>query len=291
MPYSAARSAERKGSNPSTCMANPWARLATARPTRPRPMIPSALPPSWVPVNLVRSQRPALRLSLALTTFRERASIRAIVCSAVEIVLPPGVFMTTIPWRVAVGTSMLSTPTPARAITLRRGWPFRTSAVSCVPDRITMPSASASAARRAPGSSLVETTTSRPLSARSSSRPSSASLSVTNTRCATIEGPPCCFAPKMRRRMREAHQYLVREGIGAPHAPYATRRLRPAGDLLPPQQHLLRGGHGATGLDVEAEVIQDHLQRREAGHDVDLVHVTQVADTDDPTLELPLAAD
>ena len=34
------------------------------------------------------------------------------VCSAVETVLPPGVFITTIPWRVAAGTSMLSTPTP-----------------------------------------------------------------------------------------------------------------------------------------------------------------------------------
>ena len=38
------------------------------------------------------------------------------VCSAAETLLPPGVFMTTTPRRVAAGTSMLSTPTPARAI-------------------------------------------------------------------------------------------------------------------------------------------------------------------------------
>ena len=33
--------------------------------------------------------------------FRDRASIRAMVCSAVEMVLPPGVFITTMPCRVA----------------------------------------------------------------------------------------------------------------------------------------------------------------------------------------------
>ena len=110
------------------------------------------------------------------------------VCSAVETVLPPGVFITTIPRRVAAGTSMLSTPTPVRTIALSRDWPSSTSAVNCVPDRMTIPSASASAFRKAGTScaSLVLTTTSIPGSARSRSSPSSASLSVTNTRCATI---------------------------------------------------------------------------------------------------------
>ena len=36
---------------------------------------------------------------------------------AVETVLPPGVFMTSTPLRVASATSMLSIPTPARPIT------------------------------------------------------------------------------------------------------------------------------------------------------------------------------
>ena len=63
-------------------------------------------------------------------------------CSAVEIVLPPGVFITTIPRRLAAATSMLSTPTPARTIALSRDCPSRTSAVSCVPERIAIPSAS-----------------------------------------------------------------------------------------------------------------------------------------------------
>ena len=49
---------------------------------------------------------------------RERERIRHIVCSAVEIVLPPGVFITIIPFLVAAATSTLSRPTPARPITL-----------------------------------------------------------------------------------------------------------------------------------------------------------------------------
>ena len=108
-----------------------------------------------MPVNLLRSHLPALRLSLALGTFRASDSISAIVCSAVEIVFPPGVFITTIPRRVAAATSMLSTPTPARTIALSRGWPSRISAVSCVPERITIPSALSSAWRK-PGGILGE---------------------------------------------------------------------------------------------------------------------------------------
>ena len=135
-------------------------------------------------MNLLRSHLPDLRLSLALGTFRASESKSAIVCSAVEIVFPPGVFITTMPRRVAAATSMLSTPTPARTIALSRVWPSRTSAVSCVPERITIPSALSSAWRRPAESSasLVLTTTSTPGSARSLASPSSASLSVTSTR-------------------------------------------------------------------------------------------------------------
>ena len=56
----------------------------------------------------------------------ERASemSKAIVCSAVVIVLPSGAFITTMPRIVAAFTSMLSTPTPARPMT-RKPWPPR----------------------------------------------------------------------------------------------------------------------------------------------------------------------
>ena len=48
--------------------------------------------------------------------FRDKASIMATVCSAAEIVFTSGVFITTIPLRVAAPISILSTPTPARPI-------------------------------------------------------------------------------------------------------------------------------------------------------------------------------
>ena len=51
---------------------------------------------------------------------RDRASIMASVCSAVLSVLPAGVFITTMPSRVAARESMLSVPTPARTMALRR---------------------------------------------------------------------------------------------------------------------------------------------------------------------------
>ena len=99
------------------------ARVATAWPIRPRPTMPSVLPANCVPMNFLRSQRPSTRLWWAAAMFRTRPYIRASVCSAVEIVLPPGVFMTTMPCRVAALVSMLSTPTPARAMALRRWLP------------------------------------------------------------------------------------------------------------------------------------------------------------------------
>src|SRR5699024_12493430 len=43
----------------------------------------------------------------------------AIVCSAAELVLPSGAFTTITPFSVAASKSMLSTPTPARAITFK----------------------------------------------------------------------------------------------------------------------------------------------------------------------------
>ena len=67
--------------------------------------------------------------------FRDSASIMAIVCSAVLMVLPAGVFITTTPARVAACLSMLSVPTPARAIALSRRFPSKTSAVSLTPLR------------------------------------------------------------------------------------------------------------------------------------------------------------
>ncbi len=81
---------------------------------------------------------------------RDRASIMAIVCSAVLSVLPAGVFITTMPSRVAAFESMLSVPTPARTIAFKRWFPSSTSAVILTPLRQIAPSDSASAAQTRP---------------------------------------------------------------------------------------------------------------------------------------------
>ena len=63
---------------------------------------------------------------------RERAMIIAIVCSAAVIMLPSGVFITTIPFLLAAGTSTLSRPMPARPITFRLWAASTISAVTLV---------------------------------------------------------------------------------------------------------------------------------------------------------------
>ena len=70
---------------------------------------------------------------------RASESISAKACSAVEIVLPLGVFITTTPWSVAAPRSMLSTPTPARPMALRFFAAAKTSAVTFVSERTTKP--------------------------------------------------------------------------------------------------------------------------------------------------------
>ena len=61
-------------------------------------------------------------------------------CSAAEMTVDSGAFATTMPRRVAASTSTLSTPTPARPITLSRSARSIRSRVSFVAERTTMPS-------------------------------------------------------------------------------------------------------------------------------------------------------
>jgi hypothetical protein len=104
------------GSNATTRMANPIARTATSRPIRPNPITPKVLPVISVPTNFARSHLPAWVDASAWGVLRARANNSAKVCSAAEMVLPPGTLATTIPWRDAAPKSMLSTPVPARPI-------------------------------------------------------------------------------------------------------------------------------------------------------------------------------
>ena len=98
-------------------ISRPWARLATSEPTLPKPMMPSVLFLTSVPIKSARRHTPDLSVALAWGILRARESMRAMVCSAAEIVLPVGALTTTMPRWVASSTSILSIPTPARAMT------------------------------------------------------------------------------------------------------------------------------------------------------------------------------
>src|SRR5271157_5034244 len=195
--------------------------------------------------------------------------------------------------------SMLSTPTPARTMTLSRAWFCRTSAVNCVPDRTAIPSASFRAFLSAGGSlaSLVSTMTSIPFSARSRASPSSARLSVTSTRCVTISDlhytRPCQNREAGRRNLRRALTSRARQKARMSLFSSGARRWvlahRCHGPLT--HQHLLGRGHGAAGLDVMAQFGQGHLQSGQRGNDVNFVGIAHVADPNDLPLELILPAD
>ena len=140
IPSSTARSGERNGSKATTFILRPSARLATIEPILPAPIRPSVLAVSSTPMKSFLGHLPAWVWALASGIWRASANISAIACSAVVIELPNGVFMTTTPCAEAAGISTLSTPIPARPITLRFFAAARTTGVTLVELRIARPS-------------------------------------------------------------------------------------------------------------------------------------------------------
>src|SRR5271165_133860 len=126
-----------------TRISNAAARRTTSRPTLPSPTTPSVLPRSSVPTNFRFSQLPALVEAQAAGMERAMESMSAMVCSAAETALPPGVFITSTPAAVAAGRSMFSIPTPARPITRSLGAWASTAASTIKPLRTMSASASA----------------------------------------------------------------------------------------------------------------------------------------------------
>src|ERR1700680_196176 len=116
------------------------ARSATIEPTLPQPMMPSVFEKISTPRNLFFSHLPARVEASASGICRASASISVIACSAVVIELPNGVFITMMPRAVAAAMSTLSTPMPARPITLRCVAFSRILDVTLVADRIANPS-------------------------------------------------------------------------------------------------------------------------------------------------------
>ena len=109
-------------------------------PMLPQPMTPSTLPVSSLPMKRDFSHLPAWVERSAAGICRARAKIMAMVCSAVVMELPSGVFITTMPRAVAAGMSTLSTPMPARPTTFSFSAAAMISAVTLVAERMARPS-------------------------------------------------------------------------------------------------------------------------------------------------------
>ena len=157
------------GSCATISMPNDRARAATSCPMRPRPTRPSVLPRSSMPVSFFLSHTPRFIVASAAGTDRASDSISASACSATLTLLAPGAFMTTIPRALAAGTSTLSTPVPARAITRRFGAAAMSASSTVVALRTTSASALARSRARSAGARPAFASTVHP--ARLSSRP------------------------------------------------------------------------------------------------------------------------
>ena len=163
-PISTARFSERKGSKAMTFIFNPLARSATMPPILPQPIRPRVFAKSSTPMKRFFSHLPALVEAEASGNCRASANIIAMACSAVVIALPKGVFITTTPRAVALVTSTLSTPMPARPTTFSRGAACSTSRVTLVAERTAKPSYSPMMARSSAGVRPVLTSASMPRS-------------------------------------------------------------------------------------------------------------------------------
>src|SRR6266704_2834233 len=119
-----------------------WHLRATSLPLRPTPIPPSVFPANSAPLNLLFTHWWSFSVSYAWGKFLASAKSMAMVCSAVVVVEPPGEFITKTPCSVAALTSTLSTPTPARPMTLSLVAFWMTSRSITVALRTTRPSIS-----------------------------------------------------------------------------------------------------------------------------------------------------
>ena len=221
-------------------MPRPLARCATRKPMRPSPMTPSVLSCTSTPPQRDFSQRPAFKALWACGMLRAQASSMAIVCSAAESTLLWGAFTTTMPRLVAASTSMLSTPTPARPITLRRVPASMTSAVTLAAERTTRPSNSPMRRTNSSWSQSIPSTTSNSCSRRS--MPALPSLSLTRTFLrASLTAPPRSSRRPARRRPAR-----LRRARRSRAAPGPSRRSR-ARRRCPTRRSSRSGRGGRSG--------------------------------------------
>ncbi len=121
-------------------------RCATSCPMRPRPTTPTVLPKISVPENDERFQACSRSEASAAGIWRAADSSNANACSAALWMFDVGALTTSTPRSVAVLTSTLSSPTPARATIFSFGAASSTSASTVVAERTSSASASGTAA-------------------------------------------------------------------------------------------------------------------------------------------------
>src|SRR5580704_15591462 len=281
-------------------MPKAWARCATREPARPRPTTPSTLPCSSTPSHFERSHRPALSAASAWGMLRACANISAIACSATDRMFDVGALTTMTPRSVAAFTSTLSSPTPARPTTWSDVPAARTSAVTCVAERMISACAPTIASSSSVGLSPSRTSTSWPASASRSS-PLCAIFSVTSTRATAVvllappascgaavcpdrpDRPDCSVLRLGEQRSQPGdalNHVVVRHGVG--HAEEAGRTERLPGydrhlGLVDAQLCQLRAARRTLSPEGTPEQALDRRERVErafglgADHAVDLV--------------------
>ncbi len=147
------------------------------------------------------SHLPAWVERSAAGTWRARANMSAIACSAVVTELPWGVFITTIPRWVAAATSTLSTPIPARPTTFSRSALAITWAVTLVAERMASPSYCAIVASSSDGGSPVRTSAAIPRALKISTARGLSSSAI-STRYMTLLA--CGIGPRDQKTPRRA---------------------------------------------------------------------------------------
>ena len=133
-------------------------------------------------LRFFHSSAPVVSPLWAAGILRARLNISASACSAVESVLASAVFMTRMPFSVAVGRWMLSTPTPARAIARSLPGFSRTLAVTFTPERTIKASYAPTVAANFASSFRSRLTSKSAFCSLRYANPSSASLSATRIR-------------------------------------------------------------------------------------------------------------
>src|SRR6266542_4363641 len=246
-------------------ISNAAARRATRLPTRPMPTRPRVLPCSSRPMSFPRVHSPRRTLASAVTTLRNRDRASASACSAAAVTLPVGALTTYTPRDVAAGTSMLSTPTPARPTIWSFGAASSSDAVTFVSLRTTSPSASASCVRSSSGPDGVRTSQ----RSRRRASPSAASGSATTTTVGMLLA---------------AGRHRV--GGLAPRGCPSCLRRRGARLTVRPEH----GGDRLPRLDRLVEILEPLLERAEQRDDVLQGHETHVPDSCDLAFEPALAA-